>query len=478
MADPEKAISYSTRAAEAATAVFAWEEAVAHYEGILQVLELAPSEDARRCDFLLALGWTLMPPGETQRVIESIAPEAMAIAESVGDANRAAAACRLATEAFHRAGARMMTLTDAVAALGGGLRALCRSPTSIDRVRLDVDYAESFHMSGRESEAWSKRVAAHTLAQRLNAPNELLLAAGFSMYYTQSPQLEAQRLALAQKAAIWSTDGASARTLAMFYLYSAWAFWDWGERDSALAAFDLLKELPTRFRDPFVMEYAVFADGAAAGLQGRLEDAVALAHETVRLSDDIGSGLFGRLNAGEHRLSRPAAPWPAGGGARDADLGLASRRPGSGAGSEHAAPGPGARFCRREGRGCNRCSAQVMDQRAIGPEDDGNVATTDLIPLLETAVLLQDAESAAILYSRLEVVSALVKVHGGTQTSVGRLMGDAALLLGQPAERPHSLRDGHGGLRKDRLPARDGPPAPRAGRASPQALSRRSAERQ
>ncbi len=76
---------------------------------------------------------------------------------------------------------------------------------------------------------------------------------------------------------------------------------------------------------------------------------------------------------------------------------------------------------------------QVMEQRGIGPDEDGNVATTDLMPLLETAVLLRDAERAAILYRRLEGVSALVKVHGGTQTSAGRLLGGAALLLGQPA---------------------------------------------
>jgi DNA-binding CsgD family transcriptional regulator len=53
--------------------------------------------------------------------------------------------------------------------------------------------------------------------------------------------------------------------------------------------------------------------------------------------------------------------------------------------------------------------------------------------LLETAVLLQDAEKAATLSARLEGVPSLLKIHGGTQTSVGRPLGDAALLLGRPA---------------------------------------------
>jgi DNA-binding CsgD family transcriptional regulator len=74
-----------------------------------------------------------------------------------------------------------------------------------------------------------------------------------------------------------------------------------------------------------------------------------------------------------------------------------------------------------------------MLQRSIGPDDDGNVATTDLIVLLEAAVVLGDTEAAAILYRRLEGVALLAKVHGSTQTSVGRVLGDAVLLLGQPA---------------------------------------------
>jgi DNA-binding CsgD family transcriptional regulator len=50
---------------------------------------------------------------------------------------------------------------------------------------------------------------------------------------------------------------------------------------------------------------------------------------------------------------------------------------------------------------------------------------------LETAVRLQDAEKVAVLYPRLDHLAALVKVHGGTQTSVGRVLGDAAILSGR-----------------------------------------------
>ena len=432
IADAEKAISYSVRAADAATSVFAWEEAVAHYEGVLQILEHTSEDAGRRCDFLLSLGWTLMPPGETNRVIEAVAPEALAIAEEMDDSNRAAAACRLAMEAFHRAGARMMTLTNRWQGWAEAYERYAGLRT-IDRVRLDVDYAESFHMSGKESEAWSRRVAALELAKQLKTHDESLLAAGFAMCYTQSPHPEAQRLELAREAADWRTEGARARTLAIFYLYSAWAYWDWSESAPAWAALDQLRELPISFRDPFVMEYAVFADGAAAALQGRLEDAVALAYDIVRLSDDIGSGVFGRMNAGNIAfralldLGRPQE-------ALDL-LGL---------GWQAAALNqePAVNLPRRalalawSGQDVEAASLlqEVMALRGIGPEEDGNVATTDLLPLLETAVLLQDADRAATLSCRLERVPDLIKVHGGTQTSVGRVVGDAALMLGRPDE--------------------------------------------
>ena len=55
--DVEKAVDYSVRAGERATALVAYDEAVAHYEQALQVLDCArPADEARRCVLLLSLG--------------------------------------------------------------------------------------------------------------------------------------------------------------------------------------------------------------------------------------------------------------------------------------------------------------------------------------------------------------------------------------------------------------------------------------
>ena len=55
--DVEKAVDYSVRAGERATALVAYDEAVTHYEQALQVLDCArPADEARRCALLLSLG--------------------------------------------------------------------------------------------------------------------------------------------------------------------------------------------------------------------------------------------------------------------------------------------------------------------------------------------------------------------------------------------------------------------------------------
>jgi hypothetical protein len=76
---------------------------------------------------------------------------------------------------------------------------------------------------------------------------------------------------------------------------------------------------------------------------------------------------------------------------------------------------------------------EIMAERGIGPEDDGNVAMTDLLPLLEASVILRQPGAAAILYERLKSASGLVEAHAATMTSVGRHLGAACVLLGDPA---------------------------------------------
>src|SRR5262249_1737241 len=99
--DLAKAIRYSEVAATRATEVFAYVDAARYLERALVVLDLAiPRDESKRCDLLLALGEALWPAGETDRVIASVAPNALALAETKGDRGRAFRACRLAVDCF------------------------------------------------------------------------------------------------------------------------------------------------------------------------------------------------------------------------------------------------------------------------------------------------------------------------------------------------------------------------------------------
>src|SRR5262249_34388853 len=114
---------------------------------------------------------------------------------------------------------------------------------------------------------------------------------------TQAPKHERMRLALAEEAAGWPTVGVGARALAAFYLYTGWAYWDWGERLRGEEVFSRLRDLPGRFRDPFVTQYSIFAEGAPAAIAGRLEETVEIGKRVIALADESGSPVFGRLCA-------------------------------------------------------------------------------------------------------------------------------------------------------------------------------------
>src|SRR5205823_1851824 len=88
-----------------ALGVYAYGEAARHLEQALAVQEvLDPDDKAKRCDLLLALGEALLPSGELLRAVEQVAPQALELAEALGDPRRASRACQLACTALRNYG--------------------------------------------------------------------------------------------------------------------------------------------------------------------------------------------------------------------------------------------------------------------------------------------------------------------------------------------------------------------------------------
>jgi len=77
--------------------VFAYGESVRQLERALQVHELAESENRiRTCALLLDLGHALLAAGEPRRVLDVVAPQALRLAEDLGELEQASKVCQLA----------------------------------------------------------------------------------------------------------------------------------------------------------------------------------------------------------------------------------------------------------------------------------------------------------------------------------------------------------------------------------------------
>ena len=428
-----KAVDYAGRAAAHAAQVYAYREAAELYEQALGALDLlAPGSKKERCDLLLALGGVLLPAGESLRVINYVAPLALQIAESTHDDPRARQACALATEAHRRRGMRMVTLTDEWQSWAR-MYDLYAGQETPDRVRLNIDLAEYSHITGQEAEARRRRTEALETARRIGTTDEILRATSFCIYYTQAPSHQLERLRLAEEAAGWQIEGASAETLAYLYLYEGWVFWDWGRRADAESAWLKLHALPLSSPDNFASFFSFFADGCAAAIEGRLEEVVTLALQAVPTGDRLGSSVVGQMSTALIAF-RPLLHL---GRAGEAAQLMERAWRGVGVEMEPAYFAPRRLLSlAHQGRSdeARTLLSRIMIDRAIGPSDDGNVAACDLLPLLEASVLLEHNAAAETLSARLAGVSGLIESHVGTNTSVGRHLGGAALLLGDRAK--------------------------------------------
>ena len=101
-ADLKKAVNYGEMAAGRAMDVYAYRDAVSLLEQGVKVQEILDPEDkAKRCDLLLGLCNALVYALEARRVLDKEAPDALGLAEAIGDGRRACRACMLAVLALN-----------------------------------------------------------------------------------------------------------------------------------------------------------------------------------------------------------------------------------------------------------------------------------------------------------------------------------------------------------------------------------------
>jgi hypothetical protein len=419
--DLAKAVRYAELAAQRATAVFAYGEAVHHLEQALLAQEvLDPNDQAKRCNLLLALAEALGPAGEPQRVFDDVAEQALPLAEALGDGPRCAHTCLLAFEALDR-----------WAWQGGAWRAAAfprwldrldhhAAPGTRARVEADILRAATQIRAGHWSEGRNLEARALATARELGDAETLFRLAPRLMNGRQwAARAWAELVDLAGELADHPRDGISHHALSEFLLAGPDLLLTAGERDRweahlvehELLAADLHDE-GLRILDPADKAYR-------ARIDGRLADAVIGTERMVALGDELGT-LRGRIAAGT------MAFWPLLWLGRAHDYAIAfPDRLESDVGKMELWLAHQGRF--EEARARLRRSLDNF-------EVSGEAPAQPMAYFLETAVLVGDQDAAWALASALNSVPAVTS----PMSAVTRHLGSAARIRGdRSAARAH-----------------------------------------
>jgi len=436
--DLRKAIAYAERAAGRALAVYAYGEAARHIEQALDVQEvLDPDEKAKRCDLLLALGEALLPAGEPARVFETVALQALALAEALEDSGRASRTCQIALDGLLRYG-RVAMMGTVVARQWAERADRYAAAGTIARVRADLALAGVCQGDGRLAEVLSLREGALALARQLEDPETLFGAAcAFISCMWQLPvrQLNVESiLRVTDELSRYSREGVRATTLGAVLHFSGYVWLNAGDRTRAEAAWREAAELAQRTQDAEPLLFSLATEIDEALLDGELEAAVVAATRVGIRGDELGAPVTGRLfalrgfrpllhlsRAKEALEALPDAIQPAG---------VAAAR-GFAAWFQRALSALVLAYLGRSDE-ARAAMKQLLAELSVASEEHV-MATAAGVWLLETAVVLKDQEAAALLASRLRNVASLA--YGGLAfTCVARHLGAAAALLGEREE--------------------------------------------
>jgi len=433
--DPEnlkRAVGYGELAAQRAMAVYAFGEAARHLEAALEVQEvLDPDDRARRCDLLLALCEALGPAGEGQRVAEEVAEQAFALAEALGDGQRASRAAWLAeVEGLRRyaggAGTRSPQFQEWAERLDR-----YAAPGTRERVAADsMNRRVLLNIEGRWSDGWALQERAREAARQLEDVEQLIET---FLSNLQAPRGWSSELAFVRSVAALPRTELTTASLAILLMEYSFVCLEDGDREGAERAWQEREQLATRSRDALLALAPLVHEGERLALDGDLEGAVAAGTRLVTRGDELGSAVRARGDA-ENFMFRPLLHLGRPEEALAAAFGAAER---SGWADRPSYYRVGERaLCLAHMGRSDEARAELVRELArvtISPDTPIRILSS----LLETAVVLQDREAAALLAPLLVEVTS----YTYPMKSVALLVGQAEALLGdRAAARAHYQR--------------------------------------
>jgi tetratricopeptide (TPR) repeat protein len=413
-ADLAKAVAYGVRAAERATAVFAYGEAAHHLERCLQVQEVFDPEDkAKRCDLLLALGEAMLPSEEPQRAANVAAPEAFALAELLGDRLRAARAAVIALEAIVRA-------------TGPGGWALGRFPGA----KTWLERADQYAVVGTPERVYADvrlgmvlmtetgPLAGHPVLRRaverahqLGEHSVFFVAAAYGLRYLLALRDRSMVDELVDEFLRRPRHGARSGDLGPCLRFVGGVLLERGDRTGAEQAWRELEELAQRTHDATLIVLAIGTAIELDFVDGRLEGALAAASTADARGEELGVGSV----SGPFHQARALIY-----------LGRGSEALGLSEGHTRPARAGQALYLAHVGRH-EEARAIREGFGDIGADDDESGLHV-LTPLFEAAILGSDLDTVRALARRLAPLAThpCAPIVG---VSYARLLGDAAALL-------------------------------------------------
>jgi DNA-binding NarL/FixJ family response regulator len=288
-ADLVKAVQYGQLAAEHAAGVFASGETVRLLERALQVHELADGENrTKTCELLLDLGHALLAAGEPRRVLDTVAPEALRLAEDLGDIEAASQVCQLSlygVTALHARGdtadvERWAEAAERFAAKG-----------TLARVWADATLGRVKALAGD----WQggQRLLDSSLDLAHSLDNNIAVWVAGTNWLMATTNLECaaditRRVATAEELWARSREGVSTQLLrsALTHLFST-AFFVVAQRDRLEAVEAEVQQMSDRLKQPHFRLRVALGKALVAWLDGRFDDVIAITDRSMAEAREV-----------------------------------------------------------------------------------------------------------------------------------------------------------------------------------------------
>jgi eukaryotic-like serine/threonine-protein kinase len=289
-ADLVKAVSYGEMAAKRAMEVYAYGEAARLLDQTLKVQRVLDSENKPKiCDLLLDFSDVLLEVPDTKRIIESEAPEAFSLAESLGDNSRAVRACIAALFAVANQGT---TSSPDFVQWTGRIDRYAR-PETVERALADWVLAV---VKGNQEDlglALDLSMRSYEQARRLGDVSTVRYVGSSLLGRLTAPQHHKEQLQVAEE--LWATSRPAwtVKSAYMTLQSIANAFLAVGHRQPAEEVCTTLRSLAEKSGNVRIGCNSAGMDAVFAVMDGRLEEAVEIV-ERIRTSSEE-SGLSGLM---------------------------------------------------------------------------------------------------------------------------------------------------------------------------------------